>query len=228
MKHVTLRNALLLTVALLVGAGVVAQAGDKEQAKGLAMGAKAPMADLEMKGVDGKEYSIAGVKRKKGTLVLFSCNGCPWVKAWEDRMIALGNEAMEHEIGVIEINSNDPNKSKADRYEAMVERAEEGGMKYPYVVDDTSDLARVFYATRTPEAFLFDAKGNLVYHGTIDDNAKKPAEVKHTYLADAVHAMVEGESIEVSETKALGCGIKFRSASTAEKTETDTDAKSSS
>jgi peroxiredoxin len=92
----------------------------------------------------------------------------------------------------------------------MQDRAQERGMEFPYVVDATSDVARAFGATRTPEAFLFDAKGRLVYHGTIDDNAKQPDEVKERYLRDAVNAVAAGRTVAVRETKALGCGIKFR------------------
>lgn len=83
-------------------------------------------------------------------------------------------------------------------------------MAFPYVVDASSDVARAFGATRTPEAFLFDREGRLVYHGAIDDNAKQPDQVKARYLEEAVNAVVDGKEIAVQETKALGCSIKFR------------------
>ena len=108
------------------------------------------------------------------------------------------------------INSNDPGRVAEDGYETMQQRAKQRGMHYPYVVDATSDLARAFGATRTPEAFLFDAAGKLVYHGTIDDNAKEPAKVKERYLQSALKAVMTGQEIALKETKALGCGIKFR------------------
>ena len=87
-------------------------------------------------------------------------------------------------------------------------------MAFAYVVDATSDVARAFGATRTPEAFLFDGKGLLVYHGAIDDNAHQPSQVKVHYLEEAVNALLEGKAITLKETKALGCGIAFRTPKT--------------
>jgi len=95
----------------------------------------------------------------------------------------------------------------------MQARAKARGMKFPYVVDATSDVARAFGATRTPEAFLFDKDGKLVYHGTIDDNAKEPNQVKARYLRSALLAVSTGKVPSPQETKSLGCGIKFRAKS---------------
>jgi hypothetical protein len=177
----------------------------------LAIGSVVPMAEAKMKNVDGRELAIADVKREKGTLVLFTCNACPWVKAWESRIVEIGNTYSASGIGVIAINSNDPGKVPEDGFEVMQERARERGMKFPYVVDATSAVARAFGATRTPEAFVFDAAGKLVYHGTIDDNAKEPDKVTERYLTDALEALVAGREVALKETKALGCTIKFRS-----------------
>jgi peroxiredoxin len=176
----------------------------------LAIGDPAPMTDVKMKNVDGREVSIAGVAGKKGTLVVFTCNHCPWVKAWEKRLVEIGNGYSTRGIGVIAINSNDPETYAEDGYAQMQKRAKQRGMKYPYVVDATSDVARAFGATRTPEAFLFDAGGRLVYHGAIDDNAREPGKVSRRYLEDGLKALIEGREIAVRETKALGCSIKFR------------------
>ncbi len=177
----------------------------------LKLGAPAPMSDAKMKSVDGRDLSIADVRGRKGTLVIFSCNHCPWVKAWETRMVALGNSYSKRGIGVIAINPNDLADYPEDDFASMQARAKERGMAYPYVVDATSDVARAFGATHTPEAFLFDRDGRLVYHGTIDDNARQPDKVKSHYLENALKAVVAGKSVAVAETKALGCSIKFRS-----------------
>lgn len=175
----------------------------------LDLGDTAPMADTKMKNVDGKELSIADAKGEKGTLVIFSCNHCPFVIAWEERIAKLGNAALQQGLGVIQINSNDPAKA-GDTYEAMQQRAKDRGFEFPYVVDATSDVARAFGATRTPEAFLFDAAGKLVYHGTIDDNYKNADAVTATYLQDAINALLAGQTIATKTTKAVGCSIKFR------------------
>jgi hypothetical protein len=176
----------------------------------LALGAKAPMDGVAMKNVDGRNLTLAGAKGKKGTLVLFICNHCPWVKMWQPRLAEIGNDALGRGIGVVAINGNDPAAYPEDAFEVMVERAKEVGYKFPYVVDATSDVARAFGATKTPEAFLFDAKGRLVYHGAVDDNARDAKAVTNRWLADAVAAVAAGKPVAVAESKALGCSIKFR------------------
>lgn len=163
-----------------------------------------------MKGVDGKSLTIAQAAGKKGTLVIFTCNACPWVKNWEARIAEVGNAAAKSGIGVIAINPNDPSVNSEDDYDEMRARAKKLGLRFPYVVDATSDVARAFGATRTPEAFLFDAKGELVYHGTIDDNSRDAKAVKSRWLSDAVIAVASGKPVSEAETKALGCSIKFR------------------
>lgn len=193
---------LLACVALLVPAAA--------HADPLALGARAPMADVAMKNVDGKSRTVAGVAGKKGTLVIFTCNSCPWAQAWEERIVAHGNAWAKKGIGVIAINPNDPAVKSEDGMAAMKKRAKDRGMAFPYVVDATSDVARAFGATRTPEVFLFDAEGKLVYHGAIDDNAREPEKVTARYLEDALEAVAGGKDVTLAQTKAFGCTIKFR------------------
>ena len=195
----------IIALALAIGFSINVEAGGA-----LDLNAKAPKADIKMKGVDGAWHTLQGVAGEKGTLVLFSCNACPWVKKWEDRMSDIGNAYQKKGIGVIMINSNDPNKVAEDGYDEMVARAKAKKFGFPYVVDATSEVARAFGATRTPEAFLFDAKGKLVYHGAIDDNASDAKAVEVPYLKNALNALIAGEAISQAQTKALGCSIKFR------------------
>jgi peroxiredoxin len=176
----------------------------------LELGHAAPLHDVKMKSVDGHELSIAEAAGKKGTLVVFMCNHCPWVKAWQTRIAAIGNQAVGLGIGVIAINSNDPAAYPEDSFDQMKARSAQLGFHFPYAVDATSDIARAFGATRTPEAFLFDASGKLIYHGTVDDNAQDESAVKQTWLKDAVQAAAAGKPVHSAETKAFGCGIKFR------------------
>lgn len=177
------------------------------------LGDKAPAAAVKMKRVDGGEVSISSAAGEKGTLVLFTCNQCPWVKAWQSRMVEIGNTFSKKGIGVVAINSNDPAGSDEEKIEVSVDRAKKSGMAFPYVVDATSEVARAFGATKTPEAYLFDRSGKLVYHGAIDDNAKEPEKVSKRFLKDALTAVVEGKPVPVAESKALGCGIKLRNQS---------------
>ena len=204
----TSSKSLMLLVAGLALTSPVAWSADEPVP--LSIGDEVPMASVKMKNVDGREVSIAEVAGKKGTLVIFSCNACPWAKAWEKRIVEMGNTYPKQGIGVIVINSNDPDRVAEDGYAVMQQRAKQRGVRYPYVVDATSGVARAFGATRTPEAFLFNASGKLVYHGTIDDNAKQPGQVKERYLQDAIRAVLGGKEVAVPETKALGCSIKFR------------------
>jgi thiol-disulfide isomerase/thioredoxin len=197
-------------VAVLIAVGA-ARAG--ESTGGLALGSKVPasVAKTKMKNVDGKMLSIADLTGKAGTLVVFTCNHCPFAKAWEERIVELGNTYAGKGIGVVLVNANDPGMHPDDGYEEMQARAKSRGMKIPYVVDDASAVARAFGASVTPEAFLFDKAGKLAYHGTIDDNRNEPDKVTARYLKDALDAVVAGKKPPVAETKGLGCGIKFRS-----------------
>jgi peroxiredoxin len=199
---------------LLVTAGIIVAAAQIVQGPavaGLSLGDPAPATDVSLKNVDETQVSIAEIAGDAGTLVIFTCNHCPYAKAWESRIAEIGNLYSEKGVGVIAINSNDPSAYDEDRFEVMQQRARQRGMSFPYVVDATSSVARAFGATRTPEVFLFDGAGKLVYHGTIDDNYKDAESVTKPYLRNALDALVSGKAIPLAETKALGCSIKFRS-----------------
>ena len=206
MRTTTKLAALAAALVLVAGAGI---AGEMAGKAALEIGAKAPAAEVKMKGVDGKEVSIKDVMGAKGTLVVFTCNACPYAKGWETRIVDLGNSYAAKGIGMIAINANDPKVVADDGYDQMVTRAKERGMKYPYVMDGTSEVAKAFGAARTPEAFLFDAQGKLVYHGAVDDNVESAEKVSKTYLKDALDSVVAGKEVSVKETKAVGCGIKW-------------------
>ena len=212
MKHRTLWTPLLLALALAPITAFTAFAEEATAPKPLALGSAIPMADARLKNIDGKEIAVADLAGKKGTLVVFTCNACPWAKLWESRIAAIGNAAQKRGIGVVAINSNDPGVNSEDSYGEMVKRAKKLGLKFAYAVDGTSQVAVAYGATKTPEAFLFDASGKLVYHGTIDDNAKDAKSVKQFYLRQAVDAVAAGKAVPTAETKSLGCSIKFRKA----------------
>jgi peroxiredoxin len=203
------RNALAAALAVVLAVPALAQEPPATPAS-LALGATAPMSGERMRNVDGKDVTLRTAKGKKGLLVVFSCNSCPWAKAWEERIVELGNEYSKQGIGVVMVNPNDPGQQPEDRYEVMQQRAKQRGMKFPYAVDATSGVAKAFGATKTPEAFLFDASGKLVYKGAIDDNAKQPDQVQVRYLKDALDAVVAGVTPATAESKAIGCTIKFR------------------
>ena len=200
------RKALLAIPVLLCLAASAALAGGA-----LPIGATIPMTDVKMKSVDGAELALADVRKPAGTLVVFTCNHGPFAKMWETRIVELGNSYAVKGIGVIAVNANDPKVAEEDALEVMQQRAKDRGMQFPYAVDATSNLARAFGATKTPEAFLFDKDGKLVYHGAIDDNGQEPSKVENAYLKLALEAVMNGGDVPVKETKSIGCGIKFRS-----------------
>lgn len=176
----------------------------------LTLGGDMPSGDVKMKSVDGTDLTLADIKGDNGVLVVFTCNHCPYAQAWEKRVTEIGNKYSKKGIGVVAVNPNDPAQQAADGFEEMQARAEKLKMDFPYVVDATSNVARDFGATKTPEVYLFNAQGSLVYRGAVDDSANKPDAVEEPYLKDALTALLDGEAIEPAETKAVGCSIKFR------------------
>ena len=171
-----------------------------------------------MKGIDGKDYTLQSVKGEKGTLVVFTCVHCPFVKAWDDRLTAISNEFRDKGFGVVWINSNDFEKQPEDRPEEMQKQVKDHGLNsnVPYLVDSTSNVARAFGATKTPEVFLFDAAGKLVYKGAIDRSHRNAPEKnsEDDFLRLALNAVLEGKEVQRKETPSIGCTIKFREQTT--------------
>ncbi len=192
-----------LLIAVLAACAVSAQAA-------LKIGDPMPATDVKLTGEGGKETTLAELKGKKGTLIVITCNACPFALAWERRIVDIGNTYPEKGIAVVAVNANDPKIAASDSLEKTVARAKKEFYKFPYLVDSTQKLAKALGATKTPECFLFDAKGKLVYHGTVDDNHKEPSKVKNNYLRDALDAVLFGKEVPVAETKAMGCSIKYR------------------
>ena len=168
-----------------------------------------PMVDthVKMHSTDNATLTLAELKGEKGTLVIFTCNKCPFVEAWQKTMVELGNSYSKQGVGVAFINSNDPSV-KGDTLENMKAKAQKEGYAFPYLQDATSDVARNFGATKTPDVFLFDAEANLVYKGAVGDGGTSPTA--DVWLRDALDALLAGKPIEKNQTKAVGCSIKFR------------------
>ena len=179
-------------------------------AEELELGTSLPLTDIKMTDIGGENISLNDAKGDSGLLVIFTCNTCPWVIAWEDRYIELANVYKPKGVGMIAINSNEKQFDSADSMEEMKLHAKEKGYNFYYTMDLGSKIAYKFGATRTPHIFLFNNKDKLVYRGAIDDNAREPKKVKTTYLADAIDNMLVGKSIDPASTKALGCSIKFK------------------
>ena len=178
-------------------------------ASDLALKSKMPGQKIKFLNIDGQNLKLEELKGEKGTLIIFSCNTCPWVIRWEDRYVDISKKYIPKGIGMVAINSN---AAKFDREDSIIEmrsHAAKNKYNFPYVQDKNSKLAKLFGATKTPHIYLFDSKDILVYKGAIDDNARNKNKVKESYLSNALDNMLEGLPIKNSETKALGCSIKF-------------------
>jgi hypothetical protein len=156
----------------------------------------------------GGKVSLDMAKTKKGLLVLFSCNTCPYVVKAQTRTTEMVQHAVASGIGTIIVNSNEAQRGDDDSYKEMKKYALKQGYKVPYVMDDKSALADAFGASRTPEVFLFDGEGKLVYKGAMEDNPSNPAESKSIFLKTAIDNMVAGKAIDPNNTKSIGCSIK--------------------
>lgn len=172
-----------------------------------------PAADFKLKNVDGKFVSLSDFPDAKGFIVVFTCNNCPYSKAYQDRIIALDKEYKPKGYPVIAINPNDPSIEPADSYEAMVTRSKEKGYTFPYLFDPKHEVFKTYGATNTPHAFVLQKeKGKQVvkYIGAIDDNYQDATAVKKPYLENAINALLSGKNPEPSFTKAIGCGVKSK------------------
>jgi peroxiredoxin len=165
---------------------------------------------FELPGVDGETHALRDYKDKEAVVVIFSCNHCPYVRAWEDRMVAIQTDYGDQGVQLISINANDAEKYPADGFEQMKERAAEKGFNFPYLRDESQEVARAYGAERTPEVFLFDRDHRLQYHGTIDDNYDNPYAVKTHLLRNALDAVLAGVEPITQETIPVGCTIKWK------------------
>jgi peroxiredoxin len=156
-------------------------------------------------------YSLPGAS--KGAIVVFTCNHCPFAKKYEQRIIDLDKKYASKGFPVLAISSNDPTAAPDDAPNLLASRAKEKGYSFPYAFDGTQAVAKAFGATKTPHAFLVSKEGGkwvLKYMGAIDDNTDDASAVKNPYLANAVDAVLAGKAVAVTETKSIGCTIKWK------------------
>jgi len=165
---------------------------------------------FSLTGVDDKTYSLNDFSEKKILIVIFSCNHCPYVQAYEDRIIALQNKFEKDGVQIIAINSNDDEKYPDDSFDEMKKRASARGFNFPYLRDETQIVAKAFGATHTPQIFLFDSNRKLKYEGKIDDNWQESDKVKSAYFRDAILEVLGGKEVSVPETFSIGCTIKWK------------------
>jgi peroxiredoxin len=195
-----------LVSILFIGLSVLALAGEATGPQ-LEPGAKAP--PFTLKGIDGKTHSLDELKGERSTVVVFTCNHCPFAQAYEDRLIGLAKSFADKGVRFVAINSNDPAVSPDDSFEKMTDRAKEKGFPYPYLFDATQEVAKAYGAQVTPHVFVFDAGGVLRYRGRVDDNAKV-GQVTSPDLKNALEAVLAGKPVPTAATTAFGCSVKWK------------------
>jgi thioredoxin-related protein len=177
-------------------------------ADNLPIGAPLPKAEIKLKDITGQEITLKSAMKENGLLVMFSCNTCPVVVKNQSRAKEICEYSLTKKVGVVLLNSNEANRSDEESLDAMKNYAKAQAYNWYYAVDKNNELADAFGANRTPECFLFDKNGKLVYHGAIDDNPTDENSVNRHHLKEAINELLNGKDVSVKETKSVGCNIK--------------------
>ncbi|HYM19281.1 MAG TPA: thioredoxin family protein [Micropepsaceae bacterium] len=166
--------------------------------------------DFALKGTDGRTYSLKDVRGPKGTLVVFICNHCPFVRAIIDRLVAEAKLLQAMGIGVIAVMPNDTKISPGDSYPAMKDFAGEHAFTFPYVIDETQAVAKAYDAVCTPDFFGFNAKDELQYRGRLDESRLEPVKGAKRELYGAMKLIAETGHGPKDQISSMGCSIKWR------------------
>jgi len=194
---------------LLLSVAILACLAFSFQRVVLPLGSDIPKAAIQMKTVEGAITTLQEAKTANGLLVMFTCNTCPYVIKNQARAKEICSFTQAKQIGVILLNSNEVNRpANGETYKDMQAYAKDQDFHWPYAVDSDNILADAFGATRTPECFLFDANGKLVYHGAIDDSPADISQVSRHHLKEAITEMTAGKNISVKESRSIGCSIR--------------------
>jgi peroxiredoxin len=156
-----------------------------------------------------ESISLSGAMGSNGVIIAFTCNHCPYVVGSESRIEDMAMKARENNIGFVGINSNDPINYESDSWPNMVKRASKG-MSYAYLHDADQSIATIYGAKRTPEFYLINTLGNVVYRGRLDDSPRDPSHATTSELSDAIDSLVSGEQIAQERTESIGCSVKWK------------------
>ncbi|GAB3985284.1 hypothetical protein GCM10028807_00190 [Spirosoma daeguense] len=171
--------------------------------------------DFKLKNVDGKDVSLASQKEVKGYIIAFTCNTCPVARAYESRIMALNEQFAPKGFPVVAIQSNDAQRSPGDSYMAMQQRAKSKNYAFPYLYDESQAVASAFGASNTPHMFVVKKEGNqfrIAYIGAIDNNQSDASAADKKYVENAVNELLAGKAVTTPTARAIGCGIKWKSA----------------
>lgn len=175
---------------------------------GMPLGTAAP--PFSLPGVDGATKTLDSFSDADLLVVVFTCNHCPYAIASEDRLIEVQRDYADKGVQLVAINPNDADAYPDDSFEKMKERAAEKGFNFPYLRDESQEVARAYDAACTPDIFVFDRERKLLYNGRIDDNWKEPASVTRNDLREVLDAALSGSSVEFEHVPSMGCSIKWK------------------
>lgn len=177
--------------------------------KGMPVGTKAP--PFSLPATDGKSYSLDDFADAKALVVIFTCNHCPYAKASEDRLVRLQAEYRDRSVQIVAINPNDDRGYPEDSFDAMKERAKDKSFNFPYLRDESQEVARAYDAACTPDVFVFGPDRTLVYNGRIDDSWQDESRVTRQDLRDVLEAVLADRAPSLPEVvPSMGCSIKWR------------------
>ena len=179
------------------------------ESQSISLGVACP--EFLLRGTDHQIYSLESYKDCRILVIGFTCNHCPYVQAYEQRLNALAKSWKQRSVAFVCINANDSVAYPEDSFEKMVERATKNEFVFDYLRDDSQEVARAFNAACTPEFYVYDEKRLLRYHGRFDDSPKDPRGVKIKYLENAIVSLCEGKDPQPHQTSAIGCSIKWKS-----------------
>ena len=209
-----MKKTFLIITGILVVAAILFTNASSENIQGYEVGDYAM--DFSLKNVDGKLVSLSDYKNAKGFMVIFTCNTCPYAKAYEQRIIDLDKKFSAKGFPVIAINPNDVDQSSGDSMNEMVKRSNEKNYPFPYLRDDVQEVTAAYGASKTPHVFVLNkesaGKYKVEYIGAIDDSPREASDVSERYVEDAVNALLSGKKPEVKGKRAIGCTIKWKDA----------------
>lgn len=209
-----MKKTFLIITGLLVTVAVLFVNANQSLQNGYEVGDYAT--DFTLKNVDGKSVSLADYKNAKGYIVVFTCNTCPYAKLYEQRIISLDKKYRPKGFPVVAINPNDISQQPGDSMEEMKTRSSEKGFSFPYLRDDSQQVAKAYGATKTPHLYVLnkeaDGKLRVEYIGAIDDSPREEGDVRERYVEDAVDALLSGKKPSVTSKRAIGCTIKWKDA----------------
>lgn len=177
--------------------------------KGMPVGTPAPAFSLP--GVDGQTWSLDSFADAELLVVVFTCNHCPYAIATEDRLLEIQRDYADRGVRLVAISSNDAAKYPDDSFAEMKKRAQEKGFNFPYLYDESQDVARAYDAACTPDPFVFDRDRKLIYNGRVDDNWQEPSKVTRQDLRLVLDAALQGGAVDFEHVPSMGCSIKWKS-----------------